>query len=86
MGEKREIIPRQYDLDAKWDASLDLTVRRFVYSSFAGAFAGLLLFSQFLLFPFLFFSTPLPSIPILSNVIYDYILLFKHPYPIYSQN
>ncbi|XP_058722032.1 MICOS complex subunit MIC10-like [Vicia villosa] len=44
MGEKREILAREYDLDAKWDASLDLTVRRFVYSSFAGAFAGLLLF------------------------------------------
>ncbi|KAL3845668.1 hypothetical protein ACJIZ3_003071 [Penstemon smallii] len=37
-------ISAKYDLDAKWDACLDLGVRRFVYSSFAGAFAGLLLF------------------------------------------
>ncbi|PNY07572.1 mitochondrial inner membrane organizing system protein 1-like [Trifolium pratense] len=46
MADNKEIIPRHYDLDAKWDACLDLTVRRFVYSSFAGAFGGLLLFSQ----------------------------------------
>ncbi|KAJ8759535.1 hypothetical protein K2173_007154 [Erythroxylum novogranatense] len=32
------------DINAKWDACLDLTLRRFVYSSFAGAFGGLLLF------------------------------------------
>ncbi|CAJ2638410.1 unnamed protein product [Trifolium pratense] len=44
MADNKEIIPRHYDLDAKWDACLDLTVRRFVYSSFAGAFGGLLLF------------------------------------------
>ncbi|KAK4391268.1 hypothetical protein Sango_2190100 [Sesamum angolense] len=37
-------IPGKYDLNEKWDACLDLGVRRFVYSSFAGAFAGLLLF------------------------------------------
>lgn len=42
-----QIIPPQHDLDAKWDACLDLTVRRFVYSSSAGAFAGLLFFSQY---------------------------------------
>ncbi|BAT92988.1 hypothetical protein VIGAN_07186900 [Vigna angularis var. angularis] len=40
-----QIIPPQHDLDAKWDACLDLTVRRFVYSSSAGAFAGLLFFN-----------------------------------------
>jgi inner membrane organizing system protein 1 len=39
------------DVNAKWDACLDLSVRRFVYSSLAGAFGGLLLFSQSL--PFL---------------------------------
>ncbi|KAK7271384.1 hypothetical protein RJT34_27230 [Clitoria ternatea] len=44
MGDKKETIPSQYNLDAKWDACLDLTVRRFVYSSFAGAFGGLLFF------------------------------------------
>ncbi|MFS7910623.1 putative MICOS complex subunit Mic10 protein [Helianthus anomalus] len=43
MGENKE-IETQYDLNAKWDACLDLGVRRFVYSSAAGAFAGLLLF------------------------------------------
>ncbi|GAV66051.1 DUF543 domain-containing protein [Cephalotus follicularis] len=31
-------------MNAKWDACLDLTVRRFVYSSLAGAFTGLLFF------------------------------------------
>ncbi|KAJ0603819.1 putative MICOS complex subunit Mic10 protein [Helianthus annuus] len=43
MGENKE-IETQYDLNAKWDACLDMGVRRFVYSSAAGAFAGLLLF------------------------------------------
>jgi len=38
------------DVNAKWDACLDLSVRRFVYSSLAGAFGGLLLFSQSLPF------------------------------------
>ncbi|KAL3641841.1 Mitochondrial inner membrane organizing system component [Castilleja foliolosa] len=42
--ESKAVIPSQYDLSAKWDAFLDLGTRRFVYSSFAGAFAGLLLF------------------------------------------
>ncbi|XP_074263503.1 MICOS complex subunit MIC10-like [Silene latifolia] len=37
-------IPKDYDLDAKWDACLDLSLRRFAYSSVAGAFSGLLLF------------------------------------------
>ncbi|KAG5224622.1 MICOS complex [Salix suchowensis] len=32
------------DVNANWDACLDLSVRRFVYSSLAGAFGGLLLF------------------------------------------
>ncbi|XP_057503296.1 MICOS complex subunit MIC10-like [Actinidia eriantha] len=43
MGEIKETPPK-LDLNAKWDACLDLGVRRFVYSSFAGAFSGLLLF------------------------------------------
>ncbi|KAF8404281.1 hypothetical protein HHK36_009163 [Tetracentron sinense] len=43
MAENKQ-IPPQFDLSAKWDACLDLTVRRFVYSSLAGAFGGLLLF------------------------------------------
>ncbi|MCO5597287.1 hypothetical protein L7F22_051364 [Adiantum nelumboides] len=32
------------DLDAKWDACYDLTLRRFFYSSLAGAASALLLF------------------------------------------
>uniref|UniRef100_A0A2P2MLC6 Uncharacterized protein MANES_02G223200 n=1 Tax=Rhizophora mucronata TaxID=61149 RepID=A0A2P2MLC6_RHIMU len=32
------------DVNAKWDACIDLTLRRLVYSSLAGAFGGLLLF------------------------------------------
>ncbi|KAK6129617.1 hypothetical protein DH2020_036627 [Rehmannia glutinosa] len=42
--ENKAEIPAKYDLNAKWDACLDLGVRRFVYASFAGGFAGLLLF------------------------------------------
>ncbi|XVF37286.1 hypothetical protein REPUB_Repub19eG0132900 [Reevesia pubescens] len=44
MGENKEFVPAKYDVNAKWDACLDLTVRRFVYSSLAGAFGGLLFF------------------------------------------
>ncbi|XP_024976548.1 uncharacterized protein LOC112514352 isoform X1 [Cynara cardunculus var. scolymus] len=43
MAESKE-IPSQYDVNAKWDAYLDLGVRRFAYSSATGALAGLLLF------------------------------------------
>ncbi|CAK9162688.1 unnamed protein product [Ilex paraguariensis] len=42
--EKNPQIPPHYDLNAKWEACLDLGLRRFVYSSLAGAFGGLLLF------------------------------------------
>ncbi|KAL4332763.1 hypothetical protein GQ457_07G020180 [Hibiscus cannabinus] len=44
MAENKGLVPEKYDVNAKWDACLDLTVRRFVYSSFAGAFGGLLFF------------------------------------------
>ncbi|KAM1302375.1 hypothetical protein ACFX2H_013313 [Malus domestica] len=44
MADNKEIIPPPYDVNTKWDACLDLTVRCFVYSSLGGAFAGLLLF------------------------------------------
>ncbi|KAI9073156.1 hypothetical protein K1719_044888 [Acacia pycnantha] len=44
MADKSEIIPPPHDLDAKWDACLDLTLRRFIYSSLGGAFGGLLFF------------------------------------------
>lgn len=46
MAEKKDTVPPDYDVSAKWDACLDLTVRRFVYSSLGGAFAGLLFFSS----------------------------------------
>uniref|UniRef100_A0A2P2IQV1 Uncharacterized protein n=1 Tax=Rhizophora mucronata TaxID=61149 RepID=A0A2P2IQV1_RHIMU len=39
-------MAKKVDVNAKWDACLDLTLRRFVYSSLAGAFGGLLFFSQ----------------------------------------
>ncbi|XP_019450829.1 PREDICTED: uncharacterized protein LOC109353114 [Lupinus angustifolius] len=35
---------RKEEVDAKWDACADLTLRRFIYSTLAGAFGGLLLF------------------------------------------
>ncbi|KAK8691865.1 hypothetical protein V6N13_075360 [Hibiscus sabdariffa] len=38
------VVPDKYDVNGKWDACLDLTVRRIVYSSVAGAFGGLLFF------------------------------------------
>ncbi|XP_024008892.1 MICOS complex subunit Mic10 [Eutrema salsugineum] len=44
MAEKKDSVPPEYDVNAKWDACLDLTTRRFVYSSLGGAFAGLLFF------------------------------------------
>lgn len=39
-------ISSDHDLNAKWDACLDLSLRRVVYSSLAGSFGGLLLFRQ----------------------------------------
>lgn len=50
---EEKVVSKDYDLDAKWDACLDLSLRRFVYSSVAGAFTGLLLFSSSLI-PFHF--------------------------------
>ncbi|KAG6592399.1 hypothetical protein SDJN03_14745, partial [Cucurbita argyrosperma subsp. sororia] len=44
MAENKDVVPPPHDLNAKWDACLDLTLRRFVYSSLAGAFGGLLFF------------------------------------------
>ncbi|KAJ4964136.1 hypothetical protein NE237_024075 [Protea cynaroides] len=43
MAENKQ-IPPQYNLDAKWDACLDIAVRRVVYSSMSGALGGLLFF------------------------------------------
>ncbi|GMN65582.1 hypothetical protein TIFTF001_034640 [Ficus carica] len=61
------VVPPQYDVNAKWDACLDLSVRRFVYSSLAGAFGGLLLFREFL-FPFIFLSLCLAAVKIFPNI------------------
>ncbi|GKD34257.1 MICOS complex subunit MIC10-like protein, partial [Tanacetum coccineum] len=46
MSEENKVLKPEYDLNAKWDACLDLSVRRFVYASAAGAFTGLLFFRQ----------------------------------------
>ncbi|RRT70748.1 hypothetical protein B296_00012834 [Ensete ventricosum] len=43
---KAQGFPPPYDLNAKWDACLDLTARRLAYSSLAGAFTALLFFSE----------------------------------------
>ncbi|GAB4844764.1 Mitochondrial inner membrane organizing system component [Ancistrocladus abbreviatus] len=43
MADDKE-MRADYDLNAKWDACLDLSLRRVVYSSLAGALGGLLLF------------------------------------------
>lgn len=36
--------PPELSMDAKWEAAIDLTLRRLVYGSLAGGAAGLLLF------------------------------------------
>ncbi|KAH0874860.1 hypothetical protein HID58_072222 [Brassica napus] len=46
MEERKENVPPEQDVNAKWDACIDHTTRRFVYSSLGGAFAGLLFFSS----------------------------------------
>ncbi|KAF2608576.1 hypothetical protein F2Q68_00045631 [Brassica cretica] len=46
MEERKESVPPEHDMNAKWDACIDLTTRRFVYSSLGGAFAGLLFFKE----------------------------------------
>lgn len=45
--QEKPIVPSEYNLNAKWDACLDLGVRRFTYFSLIGGFAGLLLFREF---------------------------------------
>lgn len=44
--QEQSVVPSGYNLDAKWDACLDLGVRRFTYFSLIGGFAGLLLFRE----------------------------------------
>ncbi|KAF7836420.1 MICOS complex subunit Mic10 [Senna tora] len=49
MADNGEAIPpppSPNDLNAKWDACVDLTIRRFVYSTFFGTFGGILLFKS----------------------------------------
>ncbi|XP_020575755.1 MICOS complex subunit Mic10-like [Phalaenopsis equestris] len=41
---EEELKKSRSSLDAKWDACLDLTVRRVAYSSLAGTMTGLLFF------------------------------------------
>ena len=36
--------PPELSMDAKWEAAIDLTLRRLMYGSLAGGAAGLLLF------------------------------------------
>ncbi|CAN4119677.1 unnamed protein product [Withania somnifera] len=42
--EKKQVVASEYHSDSKWDACLDMGVRRFTYFSLIGGFAGLLLF------------------------------------------
>ncbi|KAE8783446.1 hypothetical protein D1007_43104 [Hordeum vulgare] len=45
----RSWIPPRYDLDAKWDACLDLSISRVTYASLAGAFGVPHLLSEYTL-------------------------------------
>jgi hypothetical protein len=45
--------PPELSMDAKWEAAIDLTLRRLVYGSLAGGAAGLMLFR----------ASPLPAPP-----------------------
>ncbi|KAL4339421.1 hypothetical protein GQ457_08G008960 [Hibiscus cannabinus] len=44
MEENKELAASNYDANAKWDACIDLSLRRFIYSSLAGASGGLIFF------------------------------------------
>ncbi|KAI4324129.1 hypothetical protein L6164_023691 [Bauhinia variegata] len=44
MADNKEIVLPPYDLEAKYDACLDLTLRRFVRSSLVGVFGAMLFF------------------------------------------
>ncbi|KAE8702712.1 carboxymethylenebutenolidase-like protein [Hibiscus syriacus] len=44
MGENKEMAASMYDVNDKWDACIDLSLRRFVYSSLTGACAGVIFF------------------------------------------
>ena len=53
--------PPELSMDAKWEAAIDLTLRRLVYGSLAGGAAGLLLFRACT--PRAYFDTLLSSLP-----------------------
>ncbi|XP_078170246.1 MICOS complex subunit MIC10-like [Carex rostrata] len=44
QASKKPYTLPQSDLDKKWDACIDLSIRRVLYSSLAGAFSGLIFF------------------------------------------
>ncbi|XP_028785478.1 uncharacterized protein LOC114741390 [Neltuma alba] len=44
MADHTEAIHPPHDLNAKWDACLDLSIRRSLHSSLVGALGGLLFF------------------------------------------
>ncbi|KAL0391654.1 UNVERIFIED_CONTAM: hypothetical protein Sradi_2388200 [Sesamum radiatum] len=85
--------PAKYDLNAKWDACLDLGVRRFVYSSFAGA-VSLPFFSSvtipsnssfhflLLLLLLLLNSVHLKVSPVLLNYLTDVVLMVASGSPV----
>jgi Domain of unknown function (DUF543) len=45
-GKKKPCPLPQSDLDKKWDSCIDLSIRRVLYSSLAGAFSGLIFFRK----------------------------------------
>ena len=56
--------PPELSMDAKWEAAIDLTLRRLVYGSLAGGAAGLLLFRACTPRVILILSSPLsPVLP-----------------------
>ena len=71
MAETKETqnpTPPPYDLNEKWDACIDLSLRRFVYSSLAGALGGLLFFSKILFLIFFSITEENPLSLFLMNV------------------
>ena len=55
--------PPELSMDAKWEAAIDLTLRRLVYGSLAGGAAGLLLFRACTYNDILLFFARPPSLP-----------------------
>jgi hypothetical protein len=55
--------PPELSMDAKWEAAIDLTLRRLVYGSLAGGAAGLLLFRACTSSLIMIFSSFSPVLP-----------------------